>query len=171
MCAAEFRFPSYKLFQPQNDTSKTIILDQYDGLESPNTITLKYEEAARAASGGYLRRSSSPFLEMAAYGKGQVPSVPGYDATRYQDAAYDQYPAQNFAQQSEKFAHLNQQSFASNNAVAQYIPTGPTVLSCHPVSGIFGTKIFLKISSQYDLFPMSSMPYFSVYFGSEKVPI
>ncbi|KAG5973765.1 hypothetical protein E4U55_000302 [Claviceps digitariae] len=173
MCAAEFRFPSHKLFESQNDTSKTIILDQDDGFESPNTITLKYEEAARAASGGYSRRSSSPFLEMAAYGKAQLPSVPGYDAARYQDATYDQYPAQNFAaQQTEKFAQLNQQSFASNNAVAQYMPTGPTVLSCQPMSGIFGTKIFLKTSSQYDLFSMSSaMPYFSIYFGSEKVPI
>ncbi|KAG6016796.1 hypothetical protein E4U43_003084 [Claviceps pusilla] len=173
MCAAEFRFSSHKLFQSQNDTSKTIILDQDDGLESPNTITLKYEEAARAASGAFSPRSCSPFLEMAAYDKAQLPSVPGYDAARYQDSTYDQYPAQNFtAQQTDKFAQLNQQSFASNNAVAQYMPTGPTVLSCQPVSGMFGDKIFLKISSQYDLFSMSSaMPYFSIYFGSEKIPI
>ncbi|KAG6003480.1 hypothetical protein E4U21_002016 [Claviceps maximensis] len=173
MCTAEFRFPSHKLFESNNDTSKTIILDQDDGLESPNTIILKYEEAARAASGGYFRRSSSPFFAMAAYGKPQLPSVPGYDATRYQDTTYDQYPAQNFtAQQTDKFAQLNQQSFASNNAVAQYMPTGPTVLSCQPTSGVFGNKIFLKISSQYDLFSMSTaMPYFSIYFGSEKIPI
>ncbi|GAB0136401.1 hypothetical protein EsDP_00004702 [Epichloe bromicola] len=100
-------------------------------------------------------------------------TLTGYDATRYQEATYDQYPAQSFpSQQTEKFAQLNQQSFASNNAVAQYIPTGPTVLSCQPMSGIFGTKVFLKISSQYDLFSMSSaMPYFSIYFGSEKVPV
>ncbi|KAG6030903.1 hypothetical protein E4U41_007738 [Claviceps citrina] len=155
------------------DTSKTKILDQDDGLESPNTITLKYEEAARAASGGCSRASFSPSLEMATYGKAQLPSVPGYDAARYQDATYDQYPTSSFsAQQTEKFAQLNQQSFASNNAVAEYMPTGPTVLSCHPTSGMFGTKIFLKTSSQYDLFSMSSaMPYFSVFFGSEKVPV
>ncbi|KAK2609230.1 hypothetical protein QQS21_002164 [Conoideocrella luteorostrata] len=40
------------------------------------------------------------------------------------------------------------------------------------MSGLFGTKVFLKFSSQYDLFSMSSaMPYFSMYFGSEKVPV
>ncbi|KAG6212994.1 hypothetical protein E4U34_006921 [Claviceps purpurea] len=110
---------------------------------------------------------------MAAYGKSPLPSVTGYDATRYQDATYDQYPAQGYsAQQTDKFAHLNQQSYATNNAVAQYMPTGPTVISCHPMTGMFGTKVYLKISSQYDLFAMSSpVPYFSVYFGSEKIPV
>lgn len=49
------------------------------------------------------------------------------------------------------------------------MPPGPTVLSCHPSSGTFGTKVFLKVSSQYDVF---SMPHcFSLYFGSEKCPV
>lgn len=52
------------------------------------------------------------------------------------------------------------------------MPTGPTVLSCHPTSGTFGTKVYLKFSSQYDLFSMSSpMPYFYLSFGSEKCAI
>ncbi|KAL7794414.1 hypothetical protein V8C37DRAFT_68450 [Trichoderma ceciliae] len=94
---------------------------------------------------------------MAAYSKAQLPSMNGYDAARYQDAAYDQYPTQQFsAQQTEKFAQLNQQSFANNNAVAHYMPTGSTVVSFQPSSGIFGTKVFLKISSQDDLFALSS---------------
>ena len=98
----------------------------------------------------------------------------GYDSSRYQDAPYEQYPAQTFPtqQQTEKFAQLNQQSFASNNAVAQYIPpTGPTVLSIQPASGMFGTKVFAKFSAQYDLFSLSTpMPYFFLVFGSEKCP-
>lgn len=73
------------------------------------------------------------------------------------------------AQQADKFAQLNHQSFASNNAVAPYMPAGPTVVSCQPASGVFGTKVYLKISAQYDLFAMSSpMPYFFLQFGSEK---
>ncbi|OAA45650.1 MedA [Metarhizium rileyi] len=98
----------------------------------------------------------------------------GYDTGRYQDPTYDHYPAQNFSvQQTEKFAQLNQQSFASNNAVPhQYLSTGPTVLSFQPMSGIYGTKVFMKISSQYDLLSMSSaMQYSLLGFGSKKVPV
>ena len=49
--------------------------------------------------------------------------------------------------------------------------SGPTVLSCQPTSGMFATKVFVKISSQYDLFTMSTpMPYFFLVFGAEKCP-
>ncbi|KND87074.1 hypothetical protein TOPH_08294 [Tolypocladium ophioglossoides CBS 100239] len=174
MSAVKFQSPSYKLFEPVCHAQKPIILGVDDRLESPDTLTLRYEEAARAASGGGPRGDSPlTVLDMATYSKAQLPSMHGYDSTRYQDAAYEQYPAQSFsAQQTDKFAQLNQQSFASNNAVAHYMPTGPTVLSCQPASGMFGTKVFLKISSQYDLFSMSSpMPYFSLFFGSEKCPV
>lgn len=96
----------------------------------------------------------------------------GYDASRYQDASYEQYSAQSFPtqQQTEKFAQLNQQNFASNNAaVPHYMPAGPTVLSCQPTTGMVGTKIFIKLSSQYDLFSLSSpMPIWFLLFGSEK---
>lgn len=51
------------------------------------------------------------------------------------------------------------------------MPTGPTVLSCQPTSGVYGTKVFVKISSQYDLLSMSApMPYFFFMFGAEKCP-
>ncbi|KHN95060.1 MedA [Metarhizium album ARSEF 1941] len=154
------------------NADRTIIVGEDNGLDSPDTLVLKHEEAVRAADGRGPRRDSLTNLDMATYSKAQLPSVPGYDTARYQDSTYDQYPAQNFAvQQTEKYAHLNQQSFASNNGVAQYIHTGPTVLSCQPMSGMFGTKIFMKISSQYDLVSLSAMPYFSVSFGSEKVPV
>ena len=101
----------------------------------------------------------------------------GYDAPRYSQPPYDQYSTQPFpaTQQAEKFAHLNQQAFASNNAVGgsigPYTAPGPAVLSCQPTSGVFGTKVFLKISSQYDLFSLSTVPYFFLQFGSEKCPL
>ncbi|RDA91576.1 hypothetical protein CP533_5978 [Ophiocordyceps camponoti-saundersi (nom. inval.)] len=175
MSAVKFHSPSYKLFEPEYHTDKPIIVGVDTRSESPDTVTLRYEEAARAASGGDPRRDSPPtVLEMAAYSKAQLPSMHGYDSTRYPDTGYDQYPAPSYSSQqtTDKFAQLNQQSFASNNAVAQYMPAGPTVLSCHPPSGMFGTKVFLKFSSQYDLFSMSSpMPYFFLYFGSEKCPV
>ncbi|KJK83110.1 hypothetical protein H634G_01238 [Metarhizium anisopliae BRIP 53293] len=172
MSVAKVQSP-YKLFELGLNTDRTIIVGEDNGLDSPNTLVLKHEEAVRGADGGGPRRGSLTILDMATYGKAQLPSVPGYDAARYQDSTYDQYPSQSFSvQQTEKYAQLNQQSFASNNAVAQYMPAGPTVVSCQPMSGVFGTKIFMKISSQYDLLPISSaIPYFSVSFGSEKVPV
>ncbi|KAI5457012.1 hypothetical protein BGZ63DRAFT_428445 [Mariannaea sp. PMI_226] len=179
MSAAKFQCPPYKLFEPDYHPQKPIIVGVDDRLESPDTLTLRYEEAARAANGGDPRGDSPPrLLEMATYGKAPLPSMPGagpaYDTTRYQDASYDQYPTQGFAaqQQTERFAQLNQQSFASNNAtVPQFISTGPTVLSFQPQSGGIGTKVYVKVSSQYDLFALSSpMPYFSLVFGSQKCP-
>ncbi|RFU74742.1 transcriptional regulator medusa [Trichoderma arundinaceum] len=108
---------------------------------------------------------------MAAYSKAQLPSMNGYDAARYPDATYDQYSSQQFsAQQTEKFAQLNQQAFASNNAVAHYMPTGSTVVSFHPSSGVYGTKVFLKISSQDDPFALSSTQPL-VIFGTVRCPV
>lgn len=101
-------------------------------------------------------------------------SAIGYDTSRYQENAYEQYPSQSFPQQSvDKFAQLNQQSFAANNAaVAQYMPPSISVLSCQPTSGSAGTKVYLKISSAYDLFPISSpMPFVILIFGSEKCAV
>ncbi|KAH6889337.1 hypothetical protein B0T10DRAFT_51265 [Thelonectria olida] len=176
MSAVKFQYPPYKLFEPDYHPQKPIIVGVDDRLESPESLTLHYEEAARAANGGDPRGDSPPrLLEMATYGKAPLPSMPrpAYDSTRYQDAPYEQYQGQSFpAQQTEKFAQLNQQSFASNNAaVAQYIPTGPSILSFQPQSGVFGTKLYVKFSSHYDLFALPShMPYCFLLFGSEKCP-
>ncbi|PHH62335.1 hypothetical protein CDD81_7255 [Ophiocordyceps australis] len=171
MSTVKFQSPSYKLYEPVFHTQKPIIVG-VDRLESPDTLTLKYEEAARAANGGDPRGDSPPaILDMATY-KAQLPSMHGYDATtRYHDS-YEQYPSQSFSTQTtDKFAQLNQQSFASNNAV-QYVSPGPTVQSCQPTSGMYGAKVYLKISSHYDLFSMaSSMPYLYLFFGSEKCPV
>ncbi|KAK7416840.1 hypothetical protein QQZ08_011863 [Neonectria magnoliae] len=177
MSAVKFQCPPYKLFEPDYHPQKPIIVGVDDRLESPETLTLRYEEAARAANGGDPSGDSPPrLLEMAAYSKAQLPSMhaAGYDPTRYQDATYEQYPSQSFPtqQHTDKFAQLNQQSFASNNAsVAQYMPSGMTVISCQPNSGVIGTKVYVKVSSQYDVLSMSSsMPFFFLLFGSEKCP-
>ena len=103
----------------------------------------------------------------------------GYDS-RYSHPGYEQYQPQGFpAQQApEKFAQLNQQAFTSNNAVNSSMgtymappppaPAVPTVLSCHPSSGGYGTKLFLKLSSPYDIFGLSAPTYFHLQFGSQK---
>ncbi|KAI9172561.1 hypothetical protein HJFPF1_02067 [Paramyrothecium foliicola] len=172
--SARLQCPSYKLFEPDYHPERPIIVGVDDRLESPETITLRYEEAARAANGGDPRGDSPPtLLEMAAYSKSQLPSMHGYESARYSDTGYDQYQAQAFQNAAtDKFAQLNQQSFASNNAVASYMTTGPTVLSLQPTSGMFGTKVFVKLSSHYDIFSLvSPMPYFFLVFGSHKCPI
>ncbi|KAK6451521.1 hypothetical protein FP744_10007772 [Trichoderma asperellum] len=172
MSAAKFQSPSYRLFEPGLLPIKPIIVDVDDGFGSPETLTLRYEEAVQAAQRGDPNRDSlSSDFDMAAYSKAQLPSVNGYDSARYADATYEPYSATAFsAQQTEKFAQLNQSSFASNNnAVAQYMATGSTVVSFHPSSGIFGTKVFFKIHSQDDLFTLSTQTF--VLFGGAKCPV
>ena len=72
---------------------------------------------------------------------------------------------------------MNQQAFASNNAVGNSVtpymqaPPGPTVLSSNPSNGSFGTKVFLRISSHYDIFSISASPYLCLQFGSHKSPL
>lgn len=59
------------------NTDRTIIVGEDNGLDSPNTLVLKHEEAVRGADGGGPRRGSLTILDMATYGKAQLPSVPG----------------------------------------------------------------------------------------------
>lgn len=102
----------------------------------------------------------------------------GYDPNRYSHTAYEPYQPPNYSTppQADKFAHLNQQAFAANNAVSPgvstYMPVGgPVALSCQPTSGVVGTKVFVRFSMQYDIFSLSStMPFFFLQFGSERCP-
>ncbi|KAK2922350.1 hypothetical protein FoTM2_017706 [Fusarium oxysporum f. sp. vasinfectum] len=90
---------------------------------------------------------------------------------RYHDAGDELYSTQTYPtqQQSDTFAHSNQQSITSNSAaVAQYRSSGPTVLSCQPATGIFGTKVYVKLSSQYDLFSLTPILTWFLVFGSQK---
>ncbi|KAL6907223.1 hypothetical protein GGI43DRAFT_256264 [Trichoderma evansii] len=173
MSAAKFQSPSYRLFEPDFLPIKPIIVDVDDGFGSPETLTLRYEEAVQAAQRGDPNRDSPPSdFNMATFSKAQLPSVNGYDSARYPDAAYEPYAAATTfsAQQTEKFAQLNQSSYANNsNAVAQYMSTGSTMVSFHPPSGVCGTKVFFKINSQDDLFTLSTQTF--VLFGNAKCAV
>ncbi|KAG9258788.1 uncharacterized protein F5Z01DRAFT_3861 [Emericellopsis atlantica] len=172
MSSVKFQSPSYKLFEPEYHPQRPIIVGLDDTLESPDTIALRLEEARR----GSLGEDSSPRLfEMATYSKAApLPSMNGYDPMRFHQNTYEQYQPEPYPApaQNDKFAQLNQQAFASNNAVAPpvspYMPPGPSVVSCHPTTGTEGTRVFLKISSHYDIYSISATPYFHLQFGNEK---
>jgi hypothetical protein len=59
------------------NTDRTIIVGEDDGIDSPNTLILKHEEALRAAGGGDAGKDSTTIFNMATYSKAQLPSVPG----------------------------------------------------------------------------------------------
>ncbi|OLN87534.1 hypothetical protein CCHL11_06112 [Colletotrichum chlorophyti] len=177
MSAAKFECASYKHFEPDFHPQRPIIIGE-EGLDSPETVTLKYEEAVARANGD-LRGDSPPggLLPMSHYGKQQQGPIHGYDSTRgYQDAAYQHYGAQQYpgAQHGGSAqltaAQLNQEAFAANSAVGSYMPVGvgPSVVSCQPTSGMAGTKVVVKVSSPYD--PSTMGPYFFLLFGANKVP-
>ncbi|KAF6826053.1 hypothetical protein CPLU01_09886 [Colletotrichum plurivorum] len=174
MSAAKFECASYKHFEPDFHPQRPIIIGE-EGLDSPETVTLKYEEAVARANGDLRGESpSGGLLPMSHYGKHQPGPIHGYDSTRgYQDAAYQQYGGQSYPAQHDGAAHLtaaqmNQGAFAANSAVGQYMSVGnvgPSVVSCQPGSGIAGTKVLVKVSS-YDILG----PYIFLVFGTHKVP-
>ncbi|KAI1801793.1 hypothetical protein F4811DRAFT_437527 [Daldinia bambusicola] len=172
MSVVKFGYSSYKLFEPQYQPQRPIIVEP-DALESPETVILRYEEeAADRANGGDLRGDSPPgLLSMSTYSKPQPPQMHAFDSPRsYQDPHY-QYSAQQFAsQQSENAAaQLNQMAFAANGSASQYMaPVVPTLISYQPAAGIFGTKVLIKISAPYDLISITS--HFYLAFGSHKSP-
>lgn len=59
-------------------TNKPIIVDVDDEFGSPETLTLRYEEAVQAAQRGDPNRDSPPSdFSMATYSKAQLPSMNG----------------------------------------------------------------------------------------------
>ncbi|KAI1362019.1 hypothetical protein F5Y08DRAFT_355616 [Xylaria arbuscula] len=173
MSAVKFNYPTYKLFEPQYHPQRPIIIDA-DAIESPETVTLRYEEEAAArANGGDLRGDSPPgLLGVDACPKSEPPPMHSFDSSRpYQDTQY-QYPGQTYAaQQTENAAaaQLNHLAFAANSSASQYMsPVVPTLTSYQPTSGAFGTKVVLKISATYDLIAVTS--HFFLVFGSHKSP-
>ncbi|KAI1463777.1 uncharacterized protein F4812DRAFT_230822 [Daldinia caldariorum] len=172
MSAVKFEYPSYKLFEPQYQPQRPIIVEP-DALESPETVILRYEEeAADRANGGDLRGDSPPgLLSMSTFSKPQPPQMHAFDSPRsYQDPHY-QYSAQHFASQQpgNAAAQLNQMAFAANGSASQYMaPVVPTLISYQPAAGIFGTKVLIKISAPYDLISITS--HFYLAFGSHKSP-
>ncbi|KAK3323093.1 hypothetical protein B0T19DRAFT_197899 [Cercophora scortea] len=168
MSAIRFEQPIYKVFEPGYHT-RTIIVDEQ--IESPETLTIRLEEEAAGNGGDPRGQSPTGLLPMSAY----KPQLHGYA-----DSPYSQYSPQSYStQQSDNAAsHINQLAFAANNAApGQYLAAQATasaninVLSCHPNVGLFGTKVSLKVTSQYELAASTmtaATPYVSIVFGSER---
>ncbi|KAH8883121.1 hypothetical protein GQ53DRAFT_883670 [Thozetella sp. PMI_491] len=168
----KFEAPLYKVYEPGFHTQQPIIVDEDIG--SPDALDIRLQAEAAHGDGGGLRRVESPIglPHMSAY-KAQAPSIQGFP-----ESPYSQYSSQSFStQQTENAAaSINQMAFAANSATSQYMSAPPnmgasvSVVSCHPSSGAFGTKVFLKIASQYDLLAMAApTPYFSVVFGAHRI--
>lgn len=88
----------------------------------------------------------------------------------FTDSPYSQYSAQSFStQQTDNVAsQMNQIAFAANGNAGQY--TGVNILSCHPTAGGCGTKMMLRVSSQYDIQTVAGTgPYAYVSFASHRV--
>lgn len=171
MSATKYQQPLYKLFEPNYHTERPIIVDE--GIESPETVTLRYEEeAAACANGGPLRAQSSPELfTMAAY-KTQPTQLHSFA-----DASYPAYNPQSFQPQQPENAtsQLNSLAFSANGSpTGQYLgsstsPSPVNILSCSPSAGPAGIRVELKVTSQYDLMAMSTpAPYVWLSFGSQK---
>ncbi|KAI1813221.1 hypothetical protein GGS20DRAFT_492308 [Poronia punctata] len=157
--------------QPQYHGQRPIIIDT-EAIESPETVTLRYEEEAAArANGGDLRGDTPPgLLSIDGCSKSQPPPMHSFDSARsYQDAHYP-YNTQPYATQqtvNAAAAQLNNLAFAANSSADQYItPVGPSLISYQPTSGIAGTKVMIKISVPYELGAVTS--HFFVAFGSHR---
>lgn len=96
----------------------------------------------------------------------------------FADSPYSQYSTQSFSshQTDNTGGQLNQIPYgASTGGSVQYGVTAQgmqginlSVLSCHPAAGAYGTKLTVKVSSQYDLYSMGPSPYASVVFGTRR---
>ncbi|KAK1826009.1 hypothetical protein QBC39DRAFT_34012 [Podospora conica] len=146
---------------------RTIILDEQ--IESPETLTIRLEEEAARNGGDLSGDSPTGLLPMSAY-KPHPPQLHGYA-----DSPYSQYSAQSFStQQSDNASQINQLAFAANNAAGQYLGSSSpsiSIVSCHPTGGSFGTKVALKVTSQFDLTPSAlsaSAPFVSILFGTYR---
>ena len=171
MSAPKFEQFSYKLFDPGFHSQRPIIVDEE--LESPDTVTLAYEEeAASGANGGGLSMSMSAY-------KPQPSQVHGFV-----ESPYSQFSPQSFSSHPTDHAtpqQINNIAFSSNNATApaQYEASSPAddspagsvlaVLSGHPMVGPSGTRVMFKVSSQLDL--TTCADYIYATFGSQKCEV
>ncbi|KAM7216578.1 hypothetical protein V8F06_007989 [Rhypophila decipiens] len=149
---------------PGYHTERTIIVDEQ--IESPETLTIRLEE--EAVRGGLRGDSPTGLLPMSAY----KPQLQGYGNSPYPD-----YSPQSLSTIDAQNAHRLRMAFAANSgASGQYLAaqsaSNINVLSCHPSSGSHGTKVTLKVTSQYDFgtgaMAVASSPFVSVVFGSQR---
>ncbi|KAK3312552.1 hypothetical protein B0H66DRAFT_538849 [Apodospora peruviana] len=164
MSAIRLDQPIY--YGPGYHTQRTIIVDEQ--IDSPETLTIRLEEEAARDGGGLHGGSPTGLLPMSTY-KSQLHG--------YADSPYSPYSPHSFsAQQTDNAAsHLNQMAFAANSAATGHYLAAQTpsinVLSCHPNMGSQGSRVSLKVSSQFDLVSSTmtaSAPFVSISFGSER---
>ncbi|KAH8912997.1 hypothetical protein BR93DRAFT_906652 [Coniochaeta sp. PMI_546] len=94
----------------------------------------------------------------------------------FADSPYSQYSTQSFSTQQtdNTAAHINQVAYGATTSTGQYIGTQTnrglnlTILSCHPGTGTYGSKMILKVSALYDLQSLASEPYAWLTFGSYR---
>lgn len=109
---------------------------------------------------------------MAAY-KTQPAQLHGFADTTFPTFSTPTYQTQ---QTENATSPLNNMAFNAAPSAGQYLsPTSPTsanpvnIISCGPTAGTAGTRVELKVSSQYDLMAMSPpAPYVWLSFGSQK---
>ncbi|KAJ2893042.1 hypothetical protein MKZ38_009115 [Zalerion maritima] len=90
----------------------------------------------------------------------------------YQDAGYHPYP-QSFTgasqHQGNTPAQINSMAVTTNSATSHnFMYPPPSVISYEPNSGLFGSKVVIKVSSQQDITLITPQPYFYVTFGSRR---
>lgn len=174
------------MFEPERiPTNKPIIVDE--SYASPETAALHeegYEEALVA-------RVDSPkdHISMSSYGKSQAPQIHGYDPARtYPESTYPYTapiygsqppaPASSTAPVYHNATQLTPMAYPSNQVrppfddqAGPYLNVGstptPDVTSYNPQKGTTGTKVFVYISSMYELLT-SSTPIFFLIFGQRK---
>ncbi|KAG6359683.1 hypothetical protein INS49_013206 [Diaporthe citri] len=180
MSALKLDQPLYKFFESGLHSQRPIIVDS-DALESPDTVTLRYEEEAAVRAnggGGDLRGGSSPdLLPMAAY-KPHPPQMHGFSESSYNQYSPQNLPQAHLHQQNENAAaQMNHMAYAANNAAVAsnnrisynfaLAPSGFSAQGSQPDAGPGGTKIHLRISGQYDILSVTSTtPYVWVLFGN-----
>ncbi|KFZ11532.1 hypothetical protein V502_07502 [Pseudogymnoascus sp. VKM F-4520 (FW-2644)] len=173
---------------PGFHSATPVIVDE--AYESPETVTLRYEEAC---AGGSLGRSDSlaGFLPMSAYGKPPPPHLQGFDTNRsFSDPAYAYPAAPQHASQPPPHAspfqnapEMAQVSYGSHATRGSYdeqagsyapfnsnpTPASIRVTSRQPPRGLPGSKLDVYVSSVYELMT-TSLESVSLMFGQQKCP-
>ncbi|PKS05996.1 hypothetical protein jhhlp_007829 [Lomentospora prolificans] len=187
---------SYKLFEPEVHVERPFIVGVDERLDSPETATLKYEEAIARANGGDVRGATPPgLISMATYAKAQPTAVHGmlgagakefqlsqktrsgwltrmtlgFDATRgFQDSPYSHpYSTQTYPSQAAQTAsQLSQDSFDSTAAAVGAVDQYVSVLAVLSCQPAAGS---CNTKVQIRVSMSTTVTFFSVFFGSQKV--
>ncbi|KFY63109.1 hypothetical protein V496_04186 [Pseudogymnoascus sp. VKM F-4515 (FW-2607)] len=167
---AKVAFSTYTTVEPGFHSTTPVIVDE--AYESPETVTLRYEEAC---AGGSIGRSDSlsGFLPMSAFGKPPPPHLQGFDTNRsFSDPSYAYPAAPQHASQPPPHAspfqnatEMAQVSYGSHATRGSYdeqagsyasfnsnpTPASIRVTSRQPPRGLPGSKLDVYIASVYEL--------------------